>query len=174
MGERPVTRAAVVKGPVTKALLTKPCCDDDVPGGVDARDPRVALVGNPNVGKSTLFNMLTGARQRIGNWPGKTVSVAQGTWRSPHGEVTLIDLPGTYSLVPGSPDEALTRDLLVDRGMGAAPTSSSSPSTPRTSRATSTCSPRSWRRVCRWSSHSPWSTSPGAGASTSTPGGCPS
>ncbi|WP_433419350.1 ferrous iron transport protein B [Microtetraspora malaysiensis] len=107
--------------PLTKTLLTKPCCEDDAPGNVNAGDPRVALVGNPNVGKSTLFNMLTGARQRIGNWPGKTVSVAQGTWRSPHGDITLIDLPGTYSLLPGSPDEALTRDLLVDRGMDGRP-----------------------------------------------------
>ncbi|MGI5485529.1 ferrous iron transport protein B [Microtetraspora malaysiensis] len=107
--------------PIAKALLTKPCCEDDTPGNVSAGDPRVALVGNPNVGKSTLFNMLTGARQRIGNWPGKTVSVAQGTWRSPRGDITLIDLPGTYSLLPGSPDEALTRDLLVDRGMDGRP-----------------------------------------------------
>ncbi|WP_433352655.1 ferrous iron transport protein B [Microtetraspora malaysiensis] len=107
--------------PLAKALLTKPCCEDDTPGNVSAGDPRVALVGNPNVGKSTLFNMLTGARQRIGNWPGKTVSVAQGTWRSPRGDITLIDLPGTYSLLPGSPDEALTRDLLVDRGMDGRP-----------------------------------------------------
>ncbi|MFF4777038.1 ferrous iron transport protein B [Microtetraspora fusca] len=107
--------------PLAKALLTKPCCEDDTPGNVSAGDPRVALVGNPNVGKSTLFNVLTGARQRVGNWPGKTVSVAQGTWRSPHGDITLIDLPGTYSLLPGSPDEALTRDLLVDRGMDGRP-----------------------------------------------------
>lgn len=98
----------------------KPCCEEHA-GRFDERDPRVALVGNPNVGKSTLFNALTGARQRVGNWPGKTVSVAQGTWRSPQGDVTLIDLPGTYSLLPGSPDEALTRDLLVDRGMDGRP-----------------------------------------------------
>lgn len=104
-----------------RALLTKPCCEHDQPGLVEAGTPRVALVGNPNVGKSTLFNSLTGARQRVGNWPGKTVSVAQGTWRSPVGDVTLIDLPGTYSLVPASPDEALTRDLLVDRGMDGRP-----------------------------------------------------
>ncbi|MEV5409763.1 ferrous iron transport protein B [Thermopolyspora sp. NPDC052614] len=104
-----------------RALLTKPCCDPDPPGRVDAGNPRVALVGNPNVGKSTLFNTLTGARQRVGNWPGKTVDVAQGTWRLPGGDVTLIDLPGAYSLVPTSPDEALTRDLLVDRGMAGRP-----------------------------------------------------
>ncbi len=104
-----------------RTLLTKPCCDPGPPGRVDAGNPRVALAGNPNVGKSTLFNTLTGARQRVGNWPGKTVSVAQGTWRSPGGDVTLIDLPGAYSLVPASPDEALTRDLLVDRGMDGRP-----------------------------------------------------
>lgn len=102
--------------PLTRLVLEKPCCDADLPG-VDEGHARVALVGNPNVGKSTLFNVLTGARQRVGNWPGKTVSVARGTWRTPAGEMTLIDLPGTYSLLPDSPDEALTRDLLVDRGM---------------------------------------------------------
>jgi ferrous iron transport protein B len=102
--------------PLTRLVLEKPCCDADAPG-VDEGHLRVALVGNPNVGKSTLFNVLTGARQRVGNWPGKTVSVARGTWRTPGSEMTLIDLPGTYSLLPDSPDEALTRDLLVDRGM---------------------------------------------------------
>lgn len=109
--------------PLTRLVLEKPCCDVD-DAGVDEGNPRVALVGNPNVGKSTLFNVLTGARQRVGNWPGKTVSIAQGTWRTsddPDGAATLIDLPGTYSLLPDSPDEALTRDLLVDRGMAGRP-----------------------------------------------------
>lgn len=95
------------------------CCGDGnsaIPA--DPGAARVALVGNPNTGKSTLFNALTGARQRVGNWPGKTVEVASGSWRT-GGEgaapVALVDLPGTYSLVPRSPDEALARDLLVDR-----------------------------------------------------------
>jgi ferrous iron transport protein B len=73
----------------------------------------VALVGNPNVGKSTVFNTLTGRRQRVGNWPGKTVQVASGRWLTPAGPVDLVDLPGTYSLEPHSPDEELVRDLLA-------------------------------------------------------------
>ncbi len=83
-------------------------------------EPVLALVGNSNVGKSTLFNQISGSRQSIGNWPGTTVEVARATWRPAvrrHAEpsvFTVLDLPGTASLVPVSPDEALTRDLLVE------------------------------------------------------------
>lgn len=78
----------------------------------------VALVGNANVGKSTLFNQVSGARQQLGNWPGTTVEVARADWRprDAHGRelpITVLDLPGAASLNPTSPDEELTRDLLL-------------------------------------------------------------
>ncbi|MBC9718725.1 ferrous iron transport protein B [Streptomyces sp. TRM66268-LWL] len=102
--------------PTTTPLIT-PTCSPTPENTRTPGAPVVALVGNPNVGKSTLFNALTGARQHVGNWPGKTVQVARGTWRPADGApVDLVDLPGTYSLVPRSPDEELTRDLLVDPG----------------------------------------------------------
>lgn len=77
---------------------------------------KVALVGNPNVGKSTLFNALTGLRQHTGNWPGKTVEVAQGKYDYKGREYFVTDLPGTYSLVSHSPEEAVTEEYLLQEG----------------------------------------------------------
>ena len=72
----------------------------------------VALVGNPNVGKSTVFNGLTGMHQHTGNWPGKTVELAQGTVDGGDVRLQLVDLPGTYSLFSHSAEEDVTRDFL--------------------------------------------------------------
>ncbi len=81
--------------------------------------PLVALVGNPNAGKSALFNALTGARQKLGNYPGVTVERKAGRLSLSDGRpVELVDLPGTYSLDPGSPDEQVTRDFVLGRQQG--------------------------------------------------------
>jgi ferrous iron transport protein B len=75
----------------------------------------VALVGNPNAGKSTLFNALSGLRQHVGNYPGVTVEMKKGRFTHLGTEFELIDLPGTYSLAPRSPDEMVAVDLLLGR-----------------------------------------------------------
>jgi ferrous iron transport protein B len=81
--------------------------------------PLVAVVGNPNAGKSALFNMLTGARQKVGNYPGVTVERKSGRLSLPDGRpVELVDLPGAYSLDPSSPDEEVTRDVVIGRQQG--------------------------------------------------------
>jgi len=73
----------------------------------------VALAGNPNAGKSTLFNTLTGGRQRVGNWPGKTVEKKTGAVRANGYRIDLVDLPGTYSLTAFSAEEEIARDFLI-------------------------------------------------------------
>lgn len=86
------------------------------PPAPDSRTPVYALVGNPNCGKSTLFNALTGLKQKIGNYPGVTVEKKIGETYSQHGRpIKVIDLPGAYSLAARSPDEAVTRDVLLGR-----------------------------------------------------------
>ncbi len=86
------------------------------PSTAPGRLPVYALVGNPNCGKSTLFNALTGLKQKVGNYPGVTVERKIGTTYSQHGRpITVIDLPGTYSLAARSPDEAIVRDVLLGR-----------------------------------------------------------
>ncbi len=79
----------------------------------DKWDVLVALAGNPNVGKSTVFNALTGLRQHTGNWPGKTVVRAEGAFAHQGRRVKIVDLPGTYSLQAGSTDEEVARDFIL-------------------------------------------------------------
>ncbi len=74
---------------------------------------RVALAGQPNVGKSTVFNLLTGLSQHVGNWPGKTVEQKTGTYRHNSTTIHLVDLPGTYSLTANSPEEVIARDYII-------------------------------------------------------------
>jgi ferrous iron transport protein B len=80
---------------------------------------RVAIIGNPNTGKTTLFNALTGLRQRVGNFAGVTVERVEGGFRGPDGRrITVLDLPGSYSLSAGSPDERVALDVLLNRDGG--------------------------------------------------------
>ncbi|MFT8736275.1 MAG: ferrous iron transport protein B [Zymomonas mobilis] len=88
-------------------------CEDSSPPTINSENPLIAMVGNPNTGKSALFNALTGAHQKVGNYPGVTVERKYGHMALPDGRpVEVVDLPGTYSLDPGSADERVTRDVL--------------------------------------------------------------
>jgi ferrous iron transport protein B len=73
----------------------------------------LALAGNPNAGKTSIFNAITGSRQHVGNWPGKTVAKMEGTFRHEDVVGRLVDLPGTYSLSALSPEEIIARDYLL-------------------------------------------------------------
>ena len=91
----------------------------DRPAAPDFGLLRIALIGNPNTGKSTLFNALTGMRQKVGNFAGVTVERVEGYYRGPDGRrVTVLDLPGSYSLSAGSPDEEIALEVLLGAGRG--------------------------------------------------------
>ena len=75
--------------------------------------PLIALAGQPNMGKSTLFNLLTGLNQHVGNWPGKTVERREGHFSNNGRDFQLVDLPGTYSLTANSPEEVIAREFIV-------------------------------------------------------------
>lgn len=82
-----------------------------IAAGVDI--PLIALAGQPNMGKSTLFNLLTGLNQHVGNWPGKTVERREGLFSNNKRDFRLVDLPGTYSLTANSPEEVIAREFIV-------------------------------------------------------------
>lgn len=75
----------------------------------------VALAGNPNAGKSSVFNALTGSHQHVGNWPGKTVEKKDGILKIDGYEIKIVDLPGTYSLTAYSPEEVIARDYIINQ-----------------------------------------------------------
>ena len=83
------------------------------PAAHDSRPMRVALAGNPNCGKTTVFNALTGSNQYVGNWPGVTVEKKEGTARLGDKALTVVDLPGIYSLSPYSMEEIVARDFII-------------------------------------------------------------
>src|SRR5262249_9793628 len=89
-----------------------------LPAAPGTRHPVVALVGNPNTGKTTLFNALAGMRQRVGNYPGRTAASKKGRLPFAGRPSALTALPGTYSLAPRSPDEMVTVDILLGQQPG--------------------------------------------------------
>ena len=77
-------------------------------------DLTIALAGNPNAGKTTIFNALTGLHQHTGNWPGKTVEKKEGEIEHGNLRINIVDLPGTYSLTAYSPEEIIARDYIIE------------------------------------------------------------
>ena len=75
---------------------------------------RFALAGNPNCGKTTLFNSLTGSSAHVGNWPGVTVEKKDGTYKKLEEPISIIDLPGIYSLSPYTSEEVIARNYIID------------------------------------------------------------
>ena len=75
---------------------------------------KVALAGNPNSGKTTLFNRLTGSKQHVGNWPGVTIEKKEGSFQIEEHEITLVDLPGIYSMSVYSMEEIVARDFIME------------------------------------------------------------
>ncbi|HVN95157.1 MAG TPA: ferrous iron transport protein B, partial [Syntrophorhabdaceae bacterium] len=108
------TRIALGKGQADKILVVKKEAEDAAEAAKDGKRLVVALAGQPNVGKTTVFNLLTGLSQHVGNWPGKTVEIKEGTYLAQDGvEMRLVDLPGTYSLSAFSEDERVAREFII-------------------------------------------------------------
>jgi ferrous iron transport protein B len=107
------TRVALGKGQAEKILVKRESYHEAQGEPQARRSLLVAFAGQPNVGKTTVFNLLTGLSQHIGNWPGKTVERKEGIHRAKDTEIRLVDLPGTYSLSSYSEEERVTREFLI-------------------------------------------------------------
>lgn len=94
-------------------VQVQPVCGDGQPPAATAGVIRVALAGQPNAGKSTVFNLLTGLSQHVGNWPGKTVEYKRGMYHNKGVTLEIVDLPGTYSLTANSLEEQIARDYIL-------------------------------------------------------------
>ncbi|KAF0160043.1 MAG: ferrous iron transport protein B [Syntrophaceae bacterium] len=107
------TRIALGRGEASKIMVYKINANDETCLPPIEKEIFVALVGQPNVGKSTVFNILTGLSQHVGNWPGKTVEKKEGLHRANDILIRIVDLPGTYSLTSFSEEERVTRDFII-------------------------------------------------------------
>jgi ferrous iron transport protein B len=107
------TKIALGQGEASKIMVSKIIPDDQVCLPPIEKEICVALAGQPNVGKSTIFNILTGLSQHVGNWPGKTVEKKEGVHRTDNTLIKIVDLPGTYSLTAFSEEEKVARDFII-------------------------------------------------------------
>lgn len=97
---------------LTKSSTGTQLLEDDFKNLKSENGYTIALAGNPNVGKSTIFNALTGMHQHTGNWPGKTVANATGEYEYQNNHFLLVDIPGTYSIMSNSEEEEIARDYI--------------------------------------------------------------
>ena len=107
------TRIALGRSEAARIMVYRIDPGDDICLPPVEKEIYVALVGQPNVGKSTIFNILTGLSQHVGNWPGKTVEKKEGVHRADATLIRIVDLPGTYSLTSFSEEERVTRDFII-------------------------------------------------------------